>query len=332
MKSVCPNCEKTTEIKIETKNEIFKIKGKDIPILSEFSVCNECHEEFATADQMEGTLNAGYNQYRKEENIITPQEIIDIRQKYGASQKAFAKILDLGELTINSFEQGSLPSKSVSNLIRLIHKPENFTELFDKNKNKLSSRQIKKIEYGLSEQIIPIYQFDLDEAEKVKEKYTGYLRPDWERVLAVFQLMLYFSEKEIYKMSILKISFYIDFAYYKHNTVSITGWPYARLLFGPVPQNFKQLLYEGEEAKLFYSKPDYDERGELYYLDDDFNSEFCISKFTDSQINMIKEVVKELKNKTATELKVLTHKEKAWLKTKNADLIDYKWAKDLILF
>ena len=47
---------------------------------------------------MKSALDDGYNKYRRLEGIIFPEEILNIRKKYNASQKAFAKILNLGEL------------------------------------------------------------------------------------------------------------------------------------------------------------------------------------------------------------------------------------------
>jgi putative zinc finger/helix-turn-helix YgiT family protein len=150
MKTICPYCEAISDIHIIQKQENQIIRGKLITSDSEYSVCTACGQHFATAKQMEESLNKVLNTYREQENIIFPQEIVRIRNTYAVSQKAFAKILNLGELTINSFEQGSLPTKSVSNLIRLMEYPENFIRLFVQNKSLLSTFQTKKIEERLS--------------------------------------------------------------------------------------------------------------------------------------------------------------------------------------
>jgi putative zinc finger/helix-turn-helix YgiT family protein len=299
---------------------------------AEYSVCTVCGKDFATMDQMDITLTNGYNLYRKLENIISPSEIIAIREKYDASQKAFAKILDLGELTINSYEQGSLPSKSVSNLILLMDKPENFTELFEKNKHKLSLFQIKKIENSLSEQSVPLYQVDLDLMVEVQEKYTGYTRPDWEKYIALLQLILYSAREKLYKMALLKIAFYADFASFKNNVHSLTGWPYAAIDHGPVPEEWKTILYSAEEEKNLVSEPDEFEMGDLFYLPDNFDYQKTSAFFTENELELIIDVTGKLKNKSASELRELTHLEDAWIETAHASKIDYKHAVTLKMF
>ena len=85
MKSTCPYCEEFCEIEIVKKMEKNIIHGIEIESEAEFSLCTVCGKDFATMDQMGFTLTNGYNEYRKLENIIFPEEIISIREKYGAS-------------------------------------------------------------------------------------------------------------------------------------------------------------------------------------------------------------------------------------------------------
>jgi len=332
MKMVCPNCEKEADVTLKNAVETYTIKGSEISVESEFYICSECGEDFATMDQMDKTLNQGYNIYRERENIIFPEKIVSIRGKYGASQKAFAKILDLGELTINSLEQGSLPSKSISNLIGLMDKPENFTELFEKNKHKLSPFQIKKIKSCLSEQSMPLYQVDLDLMVEVREKYTGYNRPDWEKYIALLQLILYSAQDKLYKMALLKIAFYADFASFKNNIRSLTGWPYAAIDHGPVPEEWKTILHSAEEGKKLVSEPDDFEMGDLFYLPDNFDYDKIAAFFSENELKLIKEVTCKLKDKSASELRELTHMEDAWIETDHASKIDYKYAATLKMF
>ncbi len=145
MKSTCPYCEEFREIEILKKMEKNIIHGIEIESEAEFSLCTVCGKDFATMDQMDFTLTNGYNTYRKLENIIPPEEIISIRGKYGVSQKTFAKILEFEDLAIQYYEQGTLTSKAVSNLIQSMDKPENFFVQFEQNKHKLPPHQIRKI-------------------------------------------------------------------------------------------------------------------------------------------------------------------------------------------
>lgn len=332
MNTFCPNCEKETEVFLENRNEEYQIRGKPILVKSQFYRCSVCGEEFATSKQMDAAVREGYRKYRGQEGIIFPEEIIEIRKKYNISQKAFAKILDLGELTINSFEQGSLPSKSVSNLIKLMEKPVNFTELFEKNRDRLTALQVRKIESSLAGQTGLTYRADLDSIIEVKEKYTGYGKPDWEKFVALFQLIIMFAKKELYKLAMLKIAFYVDLTGFKCLVRSVSGWPYAAIDYGPVPEDWKSLLLQAEESNLLQSKPDAMELGELFSLPGDFNPEDAKKYFSDEEIHIIEEVTSRLKNKTAKELCELSHEEAAWKETHHAKKIDYRLAGRLKLF
>ena len=50
------------------------------------------------------------------------------------------------------------------------------------------------------------------------------------------------KKKLIMKTKLLKELFYIDFLYYKKSCISITGLEYAKLPYGPVPEDFDLLL------------------------------------------------------------------------------------------
>jgi putative zinc finger/helix-turn-helix YgiT family protein len=339
MNAVCPYCEKTTNIHIKSVREIYEIKGVKIPIKSKHSECGECGRDFATKEQMQEATLSGHAAYRRAADIVSPEEIIRMREKYGASQKAFAKILDLGELTVNSYEQGALVSKSISNLIRFMENTDNFMVLFNKKRPELSAMQIRRIDTALEHQKISTEGNDLfhsrdnfDHIYKVEPRFSGNNHPDLEKLLRLIQLVIFQAGKELYKMAILKILFYIDFTAYKKTTLSITGWPYARLPLGPVPNEYKDVLRAGEDNLFFISRPDETEIGELYGLYDTYNLEDFHNRFDSTYMEIIKTVVDQLKDKTPTELKELTHKEKAWKETAHAALIDYHLANDLLLF
>lgn len=81
------------------------------------------------------------------EDSVSPEKIISIRESYNASQKAFGLILGMGELTINSYEQGkSIPMSSNRLLLHLSENPLIFFEMYERNKNKIGAIQRERIE------------------------------------------------------------------------------------------------------------------------------------------------------------------------------------------
>ena len=67
-------------------------------------------------------------------NLLTTNEIKEIRERYGLSQKDFALALGMGEITINRLENGSIQSEAVDSIIRLSENPENMLELIERNR------------------------------------------------------------------------------------------------------------------------------------------------------------------------------------------------------
>ncbi len=331
----CPICEQDRAIRTVTRIEETVVKGIGVQAEAEFSMCSFCNEEFATADQMDRSLANAYSAYRKEVDLVSPEEIVGIRKKYNVSQKAFAKMLDLGDLTINGYEQGSLPSRSVSNLIRLAKDAKNFATLFEKNKHRLTPPQLRKIEGKLGrlnktrDQVLYVIGKDLDGDLEVHESYSGYATPDWEKLVAMMQLILILSGRQLYKMALLKLVFYADFASFKYRTVSISGWPYARLPYGPVPDDFKAILAVAEGSGALASAPDDMQIGELYSLPTPFDPDQCLRGFATDEQNVIREVVEKLADKSATELSDLSHDEDAWIKTESTGRISYELARSL---
>ena len=142
----CPDCEKLTEVSEILKETNVVIKGKNVTFNAPMYKCSVCGSEFQTMEQLEESLKLGKNAAEKKYDEITPEKIISIREKYNASQKAFAIILGMGELTINKYEQGEKPSSSNRMLLLLSEDPACFYKMYEINKCKIGTIQKQKIE------------------------------------------------------------------------------------------------------------------------------------------------------------------------------------------
>lgn len=336
-KMVCPHCEALRNVRVVHRQEEIRVRKDAVTIQAEFYVCETCGGEFETSEQMEANLEAARNQYRTLHSIVSPREILALRERYDVSQKSFAKLLDIGDLTINGYEQGVLPSGAHNSLMKLATEPENFMRLYAQNKDKLSPRQRAKVDRRLREEEIRLEAYrdihdDKDDASIVAETdliYHGRPCQDYSRILDVIQLLISYSQAALYKMAVLKLLFYIDFCYYRRSGQSVTGWSYARLPHGPVPDDYKDILHRGEKCGRFSLEPDDEERGEYMLLPDDFDIDRAEGDFSPSEIQIIKEVVAKLARKSASTLRSLTHEEEAWIQTPHAKRIPYSYAASL---
>lgn len=150
VKKFCPVCGIEQETEIIEKEEASNVRGDEIKALARIRVCSVCGEELFDEELEEGNIKKVYDIYRKKHGILLPEEIRNIRESYGLSQRAFAKLLGIGEASIARYETGALPEKSLSNMLMLLKDPKNMEKLLEKNEDVLSQREkarlIRRIE------------------------------------------------------------------------------------------------------------------------------------------------------------------------------------------
>ena len=70
-------------------------------------------------------------------------------------------------------------------------------------------------------------------------EYNGYTKLSFEKLK---NLILILCKNSINKTKLLKEMFYCDFLCYKENGASITGLVYSKLNYGPVPDDYEEIL------------------------------------------------------------------------------------------
>ena len=79
-----------------------------------------------------------YDIYKRMNNLLTTEEIKNIRNKYSLTQKDYAAVIGVGEVTVHRFEKGSIQTESVDSIMRLSSNPDNMYLLLLQNKDKVS--------------------------------------------------------------------------------------------------------------------------------------------------------------------------------------------------
>ena len=60
-----------------------------------------------------------YDIYKKQNNLLTNSEIKKIRQKYGLTQKEYALVIGVGEVTVHRFENGAIQTEAIDSIMEL---------------------------------------------------------------------------------------------------------------------------------------------------------------------------------------------------------------------
>jgi putative zinc finger/helix-turn-helix YgiT family protein len=146
----CSKCEKEREIEVREEKEVYPVKGEETEILANVTYCKHCGKQIWN-DEFEGeNLKKAYKIYQNAHDLLLPEEIKAIREKYDLSQTLFAKILGLGEKTITRYENGSIQDAAQNVLIDLADDSEIFAKLISKAKNRLSQPEYDKAIEGVS--------------------------------------------------------------------------------------------------------------------------------------------------------------------------------------
>ena len=121
-----------------------KVQVKDKTIsYDEYYLVNELGEEIFNREIEIENDNRLYNTYKKQKNLLTSTEIKEIRKKYGLTQKEYAFIIGVGEITIHRFEKGAIQTEAVDSIMRLSNNPNNMYFLLLKNKNNITDSLYK---------------------------------------------------------------------------------------------------------------------------------------------------------------------------------------------
>ncbi len=151
---------------IITQEVTYEVKGTSIIFLEKILIDKATGEEiFDSKLEQENDVRL-YNEYRKINGLFLPEEIKEVRKKFGVTQVIFSKALGLGDKTIARYENGSLQDISQNNLIKAVSdRPVYFLELLrdcKKLKEELSSEEFKILLNDVDKKIKMITHFKID--------------------------------------------------------------------------------------------------------------------------------------------------------------------------
>ena len=103
------------------------VNGKEVEYLEKFRC--EYGKEVEDTKLKEENLNKAYDQYKRQEGLLTSNQIKNIRTTLDLSQNQFCEVLGLGRGQINRFENGAIQSLVIDRAIRNFYK----ANLIDEN-------------------------------------------------------------------------------------------------------------------------------------------------------------------------------------------------------
>jgi len=328
MKSVCPVCERETEIERISTDETVTVRGEDITVPVVLYKCSVCGESFEDPLAQTGPVELAYIEYRKRKGLLQPDEIKAFRSRFGLTQAELGKLLGFGGASISRYENGALQDEAHDKALRLATNAQNLARLQEEAPGALSSGRrmelLKQIETEVVSSELP-YQVERLSRYAVSD-LSGFKMFDYVKFL---NAVLFFSKKGIFTTCLNKLLFYADFLHFKEFSVSLTGLRYAHMPFGPALDNylsFFALLVESRAVNV--EEVDFDSGGGDRFwpgIDADLNA------FEESELHCLFTVKTAFEGKSAKSLSEYSHNEEAWKSTKDGDFISYTLATSLSL-
>lgn len=277
----CENCrddvfyiEKEEYINAQLKGENYNYTGKK-------AICKECNSEVFVSDINDYNLRELYNEFRKQNNIISLEDILEIPKKYNIGKRPLSLLLGWGEQTFSRYCDGDMPTKQYSMILkRIFNEPRYYLELLEENKERLKSKST----YDKSKEATNMLILEQQSSSESKiDSVVNYLLCECE---------------DITPLALQKILYYIQGFYYAFLNKFIFEENCEAWVHGPV---FRDIYYKYKEYK-FDPIRGYD-----------------VSKESDLSVSekaIIDSVVKNLGCYSGKVLESFTHAEMPWLETR----------------
>jgi putative zinc finger/helix-turn-helix YgiT family protein len=329
----CPACAEYREFAKQIHTEFYTVRGVKISMERiSVEVCSTCGEVLSDEERDNALIEAAYSEYRALKGLLSPTEVQSVRKRYGLSQQSFAVLLGMGEATINRYEGGALQDEAHDWLIRACRESSFMETVLERNGNLLSPRQLASAKKALANQEAaegaerPMASC-LTYANEVSTK-TGFRKFAYERYAAVVTWFIG-HVPQVGPTKLNKLLYYADVLYYRRTAVSLTGSPYRRIEYGPVPVHYGTL-------NDFMEADGYIAVNEVDYSDDIQGQEFKtgphapdVVALDATAIAVLEVVASNLGKLSAKEVSRRSHLEPGWIQTPEKQLISYEIAKDL---
>jgi putative zinc finger/helix-turn-helix YgiT family protein len=301
---------------------------------AEYFYCGQTDETWAGEQQISASDISMKNAYRKKMGLLTSQQILALRARYGISQSDLCLLLGWGAKTITRYESHQVQDAAHDTILRKLDSdPEWFLDLLDKGRQLLSEASYEKYrETG-------IMLFGKEHDSYLKSAVmSGYARfrcdpestggKDLSLNAAADMIRCFASSSKVtglLRVKLMNLMWYADALSYKRRGHSISGLVYRALPKGAVPVAFESIaalsgipceeMGMGDGSGYIFLPA---ENKDYYYL-------------TAEDKDILDAVIRRFGKTPGNRLVEMMHMEDAYRKTAPNDIIRFKYAQTLSL-
>lgn len=328
----CPLCDKIHEIEKRTRIAKTIIKGEEVNYEETYYFCKNSDEdenEFVTGKMENENLLNARNAYRKEHDLLTSDQIVAIRERYGLSQVDLAKLLGWGEATISRYESKAIQDQAYDNMLRIIKEnPKTMLELLQKNANKFSTSKRTDIRKKITENL-DFSGREFLSRQSLESEYVDYQEPcdaNGNTLLNIDKLeavISYYARRveNLFKVKLMKMLWYGDSEFYRKNNRTITGLVYCHDDMGALPVGHYKIV--GLENVCMKEEEGF-EMTRYHFFANEKIDENILSKEERQVLDLVISKFRVFKSQEIVEY---MHDEIAYTKTKDKEVIPFSLAK-----
>lgn len=151
-KTFCEFCLYDVTYTVKSKEEIKKVRGKEIKYQKKEAFCEECGEMVYVSEINDENLKSLYSKIAEMDNIISKKEIGDILEKYNIGKKPLSLLLGWGEVTITRYLEGDIPTKPYSDKLKsILNNPTEMKDILELNKENITKVAYRKCRESILE-------------------------------------------------------------------------------------------------------------------------------------------------------------------------------------
>nr|WP_295928926.1 type II toxin-antitoxin system antitoxin SocA domain-containing protein [uncultured Dyadobacter sp.] len=311
---------------MQVRHEITSLtfRKEEFEVVTHYYECADSGDRFTDDSLDELSTVQVHNQYREKYGIPFPDEIRQIRARYGVSASKMSEILGLGANSYRLYETGEVPSVAIGRLIISIRNPEAFGQQIAASAHLLSPKEVQKFTQATQDpelKLIPQRAFP--------SGMNGYRQPDFDKIAGIIAFFYLYKQVPLFKTRLNKLLFYTDFNAYRLTGFSITGLEYRAIQFGPVPAQFQKMYVNLSEQGQVNIEEQYFGNGA--YGDEIMPAlPFNEALFSNQDMKVLEFVAGRYGNLGTDDIVSCSHQEIAWLQNIDAKaLIHYRYAFEL---
>lgn len=327
----CPMCDETHLVEKRTRTSKVNIKGETVEYLETYYKCTEDEESyvFIPAKLMDENLLAARNAYRVVHGLLTSQDIVQLRKKFGLTQKEFALLLGWGEITITRYETKQIQNETHDSILRSIsNNALEARKLLERNKENFEDTRYFEILKVIDDEIdrTSIVYLAQQKIEAKQIRYKDNVEATGGTVInldKIRNMMLFFSSNchNLFKVKLMKLLWFSDALHFQWHNISMTGLVYQHMPMGALPIAHSDLM---ELVPVETIVDEYAQFDSYKILPD---SDFDEDVFSVEEKAVLYAVLDKFQNYTGREIADYMHEEVAYTQTKDREVIPFSLSK-----